>query len=201
MFFKRKSSGMDGLIVGLGNPGKKYEGTRHNVGFMALDATAADFGIAVKRGRFEALCGDGTVDGFKVTLLKPQTFMNLSGKSVRKAAEYYGVAPERVVVLCDDVNLAVGALRIRLSGSAGGQKGLADIIAALGENVPRVRIGVGEKPHPDYDLADWVLGRFTAAEQKAVAKRCADVPGALRLLLAGRASDAMSAYNGEGKGL
>ncbi len=195
----RAAGGVEWIVAGLGNPGKKYEGTRHNVGYEALDHLAAAWGIEVKRAKFEALSGSGSVDGHNVLLLKPQTFMNLSGKSLLQASEFYKIPPERVLVLFDDVSLAPGVLRIRLEGSAGGHNGLKSIITFLGEGFPRVKIGVGERPDPRYDLADWVLSRLTQAEKKAVEGRFDDVAGAARLLVGGDAAGAMSRYNGGGR--
>ncbi|NLW79731.1 MAG: aminoacyl-tRNA hydrolase [Ruminococcaceae bacterium] len=202
MFFKNRKSklaGVDWLIAGLGNPGKKYDGTRHNVGFAALDAAAERWGIPVRRSRFDALCGEGTVGGHRLLLLKPQTFMNLSGGSLMKATEYYNVPSGRVIVLCDDVELVPGHLRIRLSGSAGGHNGLKSIITFIGQEFARIRIGVGKKPHPNYDMVDWVLGRFTAAEKSAVEGRYADIAAAARLLMDGKPDEAMALYNGAGR--
>lgn len=155
------------LIVGLGNPGSQYEATRHNVGFRAVDALAKEAGVRIDRAKFQALTAQATVGGVRVLLMKPQTYMNLSGVAVKQAADFYKVPPERVLVLFDDIDLDVGRLRIRKSGSAGGHNGIKSIISSLGsQDFPRIKIGVGAKPHPDYDLADWVLSRFTLAEQK-----------------------------------
>lgn len=198
MFFKAKKAGADWIVAGLGNPGKKYAGTRHNVGFDALDHLSEKWGIPAKRSRFDALCGDGKAGGHGVLLLKPQTFMNLSGKSLLAATHFYKVPPERVLVLCDEVSLAPGVLRIRLNGSAGGHNGLKSIIPFLGEGFPRVKIGVGERPDPRYELADWVLGRFTDAEAKSVRARFDDIADAALLLFDGKDAEAMSSFNGEG---
>ncbi|MDL2324499.1 aminoacyl-tRNA hydrolase [Ruminococcaceae bacterium OttesenSCG-928-A16] len=198
MFFKKATSQIDWMIVGLGNPGKKYDGTRHNVGFAVLDAAAEEWGIKISKSKFDGLYGLGNVGGQKVLLLKPQTFMNLSGVSVQKAAAFYKVPPQRILVWFDDVSLAPGILRIRLSGSAGGHNGLKSIIASVGQEFPRVKIGVGEKPRPEYDLADWVLSRFTQAESKAIQARYADIASASVLLMQGKTAEAMSRYNGEG---
>ena len=150
-----KSSPCEYLVVGLGNPGSQYEATRHNVGFRAVDALA------------KALTAQATVGGVRVLLMKPQTYMNLSGVAIKQAADFYKVPPERVLVLFDDIDLDVGRLRIRRNGSAGGHNGIKSIISSLGsQEFPRIKIGVGAKPHPDCDLADWVLSRFTLAEQK-----------------------------------
>ena len=163
LFKKPKPAGpVDFLIVGLGNPGKKYEGTRHNAGFAALEALAESLHVKVDRVRFKSFCAQAELDGQRVLLMMPQTFMNLSGEAVREAMQFYKLPPERVLVLFDDISLPVGTIRIRRKGSAGGQKGMASIIALCGsDQFPRVKIGIGEKPHPDYDLADWVLSRFT----------------------------------------
>lgn len=162
-----KSSPCEYLVVGLGNPGSQYEATRHNVGFRAVDALAKEAGVKIDRAKFQALTAQATVGGVRVLLMKPQTYMNLSGVAVKQAADFYKVPPERVLVLFDDIDLDVGRLRIRRNGSAGGHNGIKSIISSLGSQAfPRIKIGVGAKPHPDYDLADWVLSRFTLAEQK-----------------------------------
>lgn len=149
------------LVVGLGNPGSKYEGTRHNAGFRALDAYCAKSGQRIDRMKFKALIGDGMFGGKRVLFVKPQTFMNLSGEAVRDAAAFYKIPPERILVLFDDISLEVGRIRVRAKGSAGGQNGVKNIIYQLGSDAfPRVKIGIGAKPHPDYDLADWVLSKF-----------------------------------------
>ena len=195
MFFKKQTS-IVAIIVGLGNPGKKYEGTRHNAGFAALDHVAEIWGVRVTKAKFDALTGTGTAAGVKVLLMKPQTFMNLSGDAVRKAADFYKVPPERIIVLFDDISLAPGRLRIRKTGSAGGHNGIKSIIGNIGQDFPRVKIGVGEKPRPEYDLADWVLSRLTQAENKAVEARYDDICGALELMMKGQFDTAMSRYNG-----
>lgn len=195
MFFKKQTS-IDAIIVGLGNPGKKYEGTRHNAGFAALDHVAEKWGVRVTKAKFDALTGTGTAAGVKVLLMKPQTFMNLSGDAVRKAADFYKVPPERIIVLFDDISLAPGRLRIRKTGSAGGHNGIKSIIGNIGQDFPRVKIGVGEKPRPEYDLADWVLSRLTQTEKKAVEARYDDICGALELMMKGQFDTAMSRYNG-----
>ncbi|MBD5093867.1 MAG: aminoacyl-tRNA hydrolase [Subdoligranulum sp.] len=196
MLFQRKQTGIDWLIVGLGNPGRQYEDTRHNAGFAALDAAADAWGIRVVRAKFSALTGTGEVGGSKVLLLKPQTFMNNSGEAVGAATAFYKLPPERVIVLFDDVSLAPGRLRVRRSGSAGGHNGIKSIIAAIGQDFPRVKIGVGEKPHPEYDLADWVLGKPSGDDRKAIASRTDDVRGAVEMILKGQLDAAMSKYNG-----
>ncbi len=196
MLFQRRQSGIDFLIVGLGNPGRQYEGTRHNAGFAALDAAAEAWGVRVVRAKFSALTGSGEIGGHRALLLKPQTFMNNSGAAVGAAAAFYKVPPERVIVIFDDVSLAPGRLRVRGSGSAGGHNGVKSVISAIGEGFPRVKIGVGEKPRPEYDMADWVLGRPDEAGRKAIASRTDDVRGAVEMILDGRLDAAMSKYNG-----
>ena len=170
LFFNKKSApGVSWLIVGLGNTGDKYEGTRHNVGFDVIDALADDLDIPVQRLKFKALTNTATVGGQRVLLMKPVTYMNLSGEAVEQAAAFYKVPPERVLVISDEVALPPGKLRVRPSGSAGGHNGLKNIIAHLhSEEFPRIRIGVGQKPHPDYDMADWVLGHPQGEERKAI---------------------------------
>ena len=194
MLFQKST--IDYMIVGLGNPGKKYDNTRHNAGFRALDFLADAWGIKITKAKFDALVGTGTAEGQKVLLVKPQTFMNLSGTAVKKAADFYKIPPEHIVVLFDDISLAPGRLRIRAEGSAGGHNGIKSIIANLGQSFPRVKIGVGEKPRPEYDLADWVLGTLTAAEQKATTARYDDIRGAIALMMKGQLSAAQSEYNG-----
>ena len=149
------------IIAGLGNPGRKYEKTRHNCGFEALDILADRWRIPVTQEKFRALCGTGNIDGTAVLLMKPQTFMNLSGEAVSEAARFYKIPPEHVLVVSDEISLPLGKLRVRPKGSAGGHNGLKSIIASLGSDAfPRIRIGVGAPPHPDYDMADWVLSVF-----------------------------------------
>ena len=177
MFFA-KSGGIKWLVVFLGNPGPKYECTRHNAGFMAADALAKDKGISINRSRFKALTATVDMGGESVLLMKPQTYMNLSGEAVIQAVKFYKIAPENVIVVSDEMSLPIGKLRIRTKGSAGGHNGLKNIIAHLGtDSFPRIRIGVGAPPHPDYDVADWVLSVFRnkdAQEMAEAAKRAAE---------------------------
>ena len=157
------------LIVGLGNPGDKYFHTRHNAGFLTLDYVEQKMGIRINTSKFHALVGEGTLCGKHVMLLKPQTFMNASGEAVREAANFYHISPDHIIVVSDDINLDVGRLRVREKGSDGGQRGLRSIIEQLGsDQFPRVKIGVGKKPHPDMELADWVLSEFRKEEQTAL---------------------------------
>ena len=163
----RKDNSESWLIVGLGNPGREYEKTRHNAGFRALDLLADKLGCWVDKGKFQGLYGQTVYQGKKLYLLKPQTFMNLSGRSVLQLSAYFSIPPQRIIVMFDDISLEPGRLRIRADGSAGGHNGIKSIIAEVGSQAfPRVKIGVGAKPHPDFDLADWVLSAFTAAEEK-----------------------------------
>ena len=158
------------LIVGLGNPGREYEKTRHNCGFRAVDLIADKLGCKIDRLKYQGLYCQTTYNGTKLFLLKPQTYMNLSGRSILQLSAYFSIPPQRIIVLFDDISLPPGRLRIRADGSAGGHNGLKSIIQELGsQEFPRVKVGVGAKPHPDYDLADWVLSTFTAQEEKALA--------------------------------
>ena len=157
------------LIVGLGNPGKQYEGTRHNCGFRAIDMLAKKLGCKINKVKFQGLYGTATYDGQNLFLLKPQTYMNLSGKSVLQLSAYFNIPPQRIIVMFDDVSLIPGRLRVRPDGSAGGHNGIKSIIQELGsQDFPRVKIGVGAKPRPEMELADWVLSNFTATEEKAL---------------------------------
>ena len=194
---KTKQDGDEWLVAGLGNPEPRYDGTRHNAGFEALDELAKRWNISINRSKFQGLYGAGTVDGRKVVLLKPLTYMNLSGDSIAAAASFFKIPPQRVLVLCDDIAQAPGKIRIRRQGSAGGHNGLKSIIARLGsQEFPRIRIGVGEKPSPDADLANWVLGHFSPEDKKAVEGRYGDIEDAARLIFDGSIEQAMSRHNG-----
>lgn len=199
MLFRKKekpSGPVDFLIVGLGNPGQKYVGTRHNAGFMVLEALAAELNVRVDRAQFRSLTGQGRIGDKRVLLMMPQTFMNNSGEAVRDAMQFYKLSPEQVIVLYDDISLPVGGLRIRRKGSNGGQKGMGSIIYLTGsDNFPRVRLGVGEKPHPDYDLADWVLSRFTTAEQPLIRDAAARAVQAVCRIVQGDIDGAMNAFS------
>lgn len=184
------------IVVGLGNPGSKYEGTRHNAGFMALDHIAEKAGAELKRVRFKGLCGFALLGGKKVLLLKPSTYMNLSGQSVTEAMGFYKLPPEKVIVLFDDISLPPGRMRIRLKGSHGGQNGMKNIIYLAGsDQFPRIKIGTGEKPNPQWDLADWVLSRFTAEEGKQLSEALEHAASAVELMVQGNAAEAMNQYN------
>ena len=197
MFFKKDSGGVSWLLVCLGNPGDKYENTRHNVGFMVADEIAERQRKPIQRLKFKALTNVLTISGEKVLVMKPITYMNLSGEAVRQAADFYKISPERVLVVSDDTALPVGRLRIRVKGSAGGHNGLKNIIQHLGtDQFPRLRVGVGEKPHPDYDMADWVLGKFVGEDKKtidAAVKRAAD---AIECILDQGIDRGMGKFNG-----
>lgn len=170
MFFKKTNAGVDWLLVCLGNPGEKYENTRHNVGFMVADVLGEQCSLPIQRLKFKALTNVFPIADSRVLVMKPITLMNLSGEAVIEAAKFYKIPPERILVVSDDTALAVGRLRIRKGGSSGGHNGLKNIIAHLGtDQFPRIRIGVGEKPHKDYDMADWVLGRFSPEDKKIIA--------------------------------
>ena len=183
------------IIAGLGNPGKEYENTRHNAGFMVMDALAEKIGADISEKKHKALCGKGVIGGEKVILMKPQTYMNSSGESIRAAADYYKVDPEDILIVYDDISLAPGQLRIRAKGSAGGHNGIKSIIAHLGtQEFPRVKVGVGEKPK-GYDLADYVLGHFTKEEQAIFAERFDEVYDAVQLIVMGDITEAMNRHN------
>lgn len=184
------------IIAGLGNPDRQYEGTRHNVGFDVIDRLADKYNIAVDMKKHRALLGKGVIEGQKVILAKPQTYMNLSGESIRSLVDYYKIDGEHeLLVIYDDINLEVGQLRIREKGSAGGHNGIKNIIAHLGTQVfPRIRVGVGEKPSR-YDLADYVLGHFSKAEKALMDEGYDHAMDAAGMILSGRIKDAMSEYN------
>ena len=183
------------VIVGLGNPGSKYEGTRHNVGFYAAEEIARANGIAINMKKHKAMVGTGYIEGEKVLIARPQTFMNLSGESVREIMDFYKLSPEDFIVIYDDINLEVGALRIREKGSAGGHNGLKSIIAHLGtQDFPRIRIGVGEKPE-GWDLADYVLGHFDSADREAIEAAGKAAAAAAALMVRGETKQAMNLYN------
>ena len=174
------------LVVGLGNHGPEYAGTRHNAGFFAIDALAAHVGAKIDRVKFHALVGEATVAGERVLLMKPQTYMNASGTAVAEAASFYKLDRSHILVYSDDINLAPGRLRYRQKGSAGGQKGLKSIIECMGgDDFPRIRLGVGEKPTPEYDLADWVLGKLPPCDREALDARLPDLCAGTEAVLRG----------------
>ncbi len=191
---------IDWLVVGLGNPGKKYENNRHNTGFRVMDALCSKHSVRCDRSKFHALTGEAVLGGHRCLLMKPQTFMNASGDAVAEAADFYKIPPERVLVIFDDISLPVGALRIRPKGSAGGQNGVKSIINMMGsEQFPRIKVGVGAKPHPDYDLADWVLSNVTEEELPAMNDAVERAVLAVSELIANGVPVATQKYNGKQK--
>ena len=198
MFLKKKDFGssVDYIIAGLGNPGSQYDLTRHNAGFMAVDKIAEEYKVKVDRIKFKSLCNTFEMKGKKVLLMKPQTFMNLSGQSITEAMNFYKVPIENVIILCDDISLEPSKLRIRRKGSDGGHNGLKNIIYLSGKDtLPRIRIGVGQKPHPDYDLADWVLSRFTPSEQKLMAEGVEKAMRSCEFMVQDKIDQAMNKFN------
>lgn len=192
-----KSSNDSWLIVGLGNPGREYEKSRHNCGFRALDILAENLSCKVDKLKFQGLYGQVTYNGAKVFLLKPQTFMNLSGRSVLQLSAYFNIPPQRIIVLFDDISLEPGRLRIRANGSAGGHNGIKSIIQEVGsQEFPRVKIGVGAKPNPDYDLADWVLSSFSANDEKALAVSLKNAADAALAIIDHGVPEAANRFNG-----
>ena len=184
------------IIAGLGNPTRQYEGTRHNIGFDVMDALAEKYNISISEKKHKALCGKGVIEGEKVLLVKPQTYMNLSGESIAEILNYYKAdAEEDFLVIFDDISLAPGNIRIRKKGSAGGHNGIKNIIAMTGtQNFKRIKVGVGEKPK-GWDLADYVLGRFSDEDRKKVEDAIGDAIGAVSMILRGETDQAMNCYN------
>lgn len=200
MFLSRKKQfnnrSYDYIIAGLGNPGSRYEMTRHNAGFLAMDLLAIEEGFDIKKLRHHALVSDAVISGKKCLVMKPQTMMNASGEAVGEAAKFYKIPPERVLIVYDDISLNVGKTRIRRKGSAGGHNGIKSIIAHLGsENFPRVKIGVGKKPNPEYDLASWVLGRFPKEQEPDLKSALENSTKAVRLIVNDEMDRAMNLYN------
>lgn len=201
MLFQRKTQSSsvgapEFLVVGLGNPDKKYAFTRHNSGFLCVDMLAEKHGFTVKKLKFKSLLGDAEIGGHRCLVMKPQTYMNLSGEAVRDAAQFYKIPPERIVVLFDDISLDVGKIRIRRKGTDGGHNGIKNIIYHLNSDMfPRIKIGVGKKPHPEYDLADWVLSEFKKDEEAPLKTALEHACAALELLLDGKIDEAMNQYN------
>lgn len=185
------------LIVGLGNPGNEYAATKHNCGFRAIELIAESLGCKIDKAKFQGLYGQTVYQGTKLYLLKPQTYMNLSGRSVVQLSAYFNIPPQRIIVLFDDISLEPGRLRIRGDGSAGGHNGIKSIIAELGsQDFPRVKIGVGAKPHKDADLADWVLSGFTATEEKALSVSLKNAAEAALCIVAKGVYEAANRFNG-----
>ena len=200
IFFRRKSVALSGppeyIIAGLGNPGSKYEATRHNTGFIFIDMLADKYDVKVNKIQFKAVTGTAAINGHKCILVKPQTFMNNSGESLREVSSFYKIPPERIIVVFDDISLPVGKLRIRRKGSDGGHNGIKSIIYHLNsDEFPRIKLGVGEKPHPDYDLADWVLSPFKGDELTLMKEAAEKAVSAIELMVDGDTDAAMSKYN------
>lgn len=184
------------IIAGLGNPGTEYEKTRHNAGFLAIDYIASHFNANVNRLKFKALVGEADISGKRVLLMKPQTFMNSSGEAIGEAAAFYKISPENILILHDEISFDAGNMRIRRKGSAGGHNGLKSIIAHLSSDAfPRIKIGVGQKPNPEYDLVKWVLGRFPDADMKKIEDRFPDILNSAELILSGDIDGAMNKYS------
>ena len=191
-----KKTKYDFLIVGLGNPGDKYSKTRHNAGFRAIDKLIDDVAVGNEKKKFDAVIIDGQIADKKVLIIKPQTFMNNSGKAVSQVVRFYKIPTDKIIVISDDVSMDAGRLRIRSKGSDGGQKGLRDIIELLGtDEIIRIKVGVGQKPHPDYDLADWVLGKPSKEDEEKISLSEADAAAAAKLIISKSINDAMSKYN------
>ena len=184
------------IVVGLGNPGDKYYLTRHNAGFLTMDYISQKYSVKIDRVKFKALCGEATIASKRVLLMKPQTFMNNSGEAVKEAASFYKIPLENIIVICDDVNFDVARVRVRKSGSDGGQKGVRSIITYMGSDAfPRVKIGVGQKPHADYDMADWVVSEFKSDEQKKLFDSFDRITQGVEKILAGDVEGAMQICN------
>lgn len=199
MFGKAKSAGnsaFDYIVVGLGNPGRQYENTRHNCGFDAIDKLAQKHNFDIKKLRFKSLTGECRIGSSKCLVMKPSTFMNLSGQAVVEAMNFYKIPPENVIVIFDDISLDVGKMRIRRKGSDGGHNGMKNIIYLSGSDMfPRIKLGVGKKPHPEYDLKDWVLGKFSAADRKTLEQVLDNAVEAVELMVADKTADAMQKFN------
>lgn len=190
------SAPIEAIVVGLGNPGRKYEDTRHNAGFIVLDKLADKLNVRIDRIKFKGETATAVINGKGVLLLKPSTFMNLSGESVQQAMQFYKIPPEKVIVVFDDISLEPGRMRIRQKGSHGGHNGMKNIIYLTGKDTfPRVKMGVGAKPNPGWDLADWVLSRFTQKEGEALEQAAENACSAIMLMVEGKTQEAMNKYN------
>lgn len=195
MIFKTKAT-YDKMVVGLGNPGLQYENTRHNAGFLAIDRFAEDNGFEFNKHKFEAVLGECRIGSNRILAVKPETYMNNSGKAVQRLAAFYKISPENIIVLHDDISLDVGKIRIRRKGSDGGQKGMRDIIELFGnDNISRIKIGVGAKPHPDYNLADWVLSKFTKEELETLGDTTKKASAAVKEIIVRGIDSAMNKYS------
>lgn len=195
MIFSKKTT-YEWLVVGLGNPGTKYENTRHNVGFATADIIAEKNGGKFNKNKYDALLGECKIKNQRILVVKPQTYMNNSGKAVSQITKFYKIPNDKIIVIFDDVSLAVGKIRIRRNGSHGGHNGMKDIISLLGDsNIPRVKIGVGAKPHPDYDLADWVLSKFPESDKAELSKALNNSALAIEEIITKGIDSAMNKYN------
>lgn len=192
---KEDTSPVSFIIAGLGNPGREYESTRHNVGFLAVDYIAESVGTKIDRAKFHALVGEGKIGDKRVLFMKPQTYMNNSGVAISEAATFYKIPAENIIVLYDEISFEPRLFRIRRKGSAGGHNGLKSIISYIGEDFPRIKIGVGKKPTPEYDLAAWVLGKLPSEHTASIKGRFADMKHTVELIVAGDIDGAMSKYS------
>jgi PTH1 family peptidyl-tRNA hydrolase len=184
------------IIAGLGNPGEQYAFTRHNAGFIAIDALADRLGTDIKRLRFKSLTAEAVIGGKKCLLMKPSTYMNNSGQAIKEAMDFYKLDAEHIIIVYDDISLEPGKLRIRRKGSDGGHNGIKSIIYLTGaDNFPRIKIGVGKKPHPKFDLADWVLSRFSEGDMEKINAVCQQVCDSLELIVSGKTDEAMNRFN------
>lgn len=184
------------LIVGLGNPGTQYEFTRHNAGFLSVQTLAERYNVNIDRAKFKSLCIDVMINGKRCLLMKPQTFMNKSGEAVVEAMHFYKISPENLIVIYDDISLEPSQIRIRRKGSAGGHNGIKNIIYLLGkDNFPRIKVGIGKKPHPQYDLADWVLSSFKEDEKLQMVEAFEKAASSAELIVSGKIDEAMNKYN------
>jgi len=196
MIFSSRSGGIQWLLVCLGNPGREYENTRHNIGFMAADELERRENIKINKLRYRALTGEVRIGGQRILVLKPQTYMNLSGESVKLAGGFYKIPPDHVLVISDDVSLPLGKLRIRAGGSAGGHNGLKNIISHLGtDQFPRIKVGVGAPEHPEHEMVDWVIGNFSPAEKKVVAEAVARAVDAAACVIEKGVPEAQNRFN------
>ena len=194
---KSESAPLTHMVVGLGNIGAEYDKTRHNAGFMAIDYIAKELGVKIDRVKFNSTVGEAVMAGKRILLMKPSTYMNNSGVAIAQAATFYKIPPENVIVLHDEISFDVGVMRIRRKGSAGGHNGLKSIIAHLpGENFPRIKIGVGKKPSPDYDLVNFVLGKFSKEDLSSLDEEYPRIYSAVELILSGKIEEAMNKYSG-----